>query len=166
MGNEFRTRLLLGGLAGCAATAVMTLSMTRMHRSLPLKFRYPLPPKEIVDAAFEVRSQEGAKDLAMLGHFIYGGIAGALLASLAPRIKPAAAAGGGIAIWAGSYLGWVPWARILTPPSRHPASRTALMIAAHAIWGAATALILAELTRARRTILCTGPALDAPSRNS
>ncbi|HVI28256.1 hypothetical protein [Hansschlegelia sp.] len=135
--------------------------MTRMHQSLPANLRYPLPPKEIIDVAFNGRSQEAKKDLAMLGHFLYGAVAGALLASLDPRIKPSAAAGGGIAVWAVSYLGWVPRIRILTPPANHPAPRTTLMVAAHAVWGAATALILSELTDARRTILCAGPSLDA-----
>jgi hypothetical protein len=41
--------LILGALAGLAATMSMTATMHRMHRRLPDELRYPLPPREIVD---------------------------------------------------------------------------------------------------------------------
>lgn len=67
----------------------------------------------------------------------------------------------GAAIWAGSYFGWVPALGILTPASEHPRRRNALMIAAHIVWGATTALALRELLFARRTILNDRPIEDA-----
>jgi hypothetical protein len=47
----------------------------------------------------------------------------------------------------------VPALGILKPASEHPARRNAVMITAHVVWGAATALALRELLFARRTIL-------------
>ena len=41
----------------------------------------------------------------------------------------------GLTVWAGSYLGLLPAAGILRPAAEHPPRRTALMIAAHVLWG-------------------------------
>ena len=49
----------------------------------------------------------------------------------------------GVAIWAGSYLGWLPAMGILSPATRHPWRRNLLMIVAHIIWG----VTLGEVTR-------------------
>jgi hypothetical protein len=52
----------------------------------------------------------------------------------------------GVAIWAGSYLGWLPTVGILTPATRHPWRRNLLMIVAHVIWGVALGEGLQKLT--------------------
>ncbi|MCA1636528.1 MAG: hypothetical protein LC802_23280 [Acidobacteria bacterium] len=51
-----------------------------------------------------------------------------------------------MAVWAGSYLGWLPAAGILRPATEHPPRRTALMIAAHVVWGVAAGLVVESLT--------------------
>ncbi|HAE50229.1 MAG: hypothetical protein CMO30_07955 [Tistrella sp.] len=51
-------------------------------------------------------------------------------------------------MWAASYLGWIPAARILKPATRHPWRRNLLMIAAHLVWGASLAKGLEDLDRA------------------
>jgi hypothetical protein len=135
--------LIYGCLAGLAATVPMTATMGRLHRKLPERERYALPPREIVSAA-------GAPDgpaAAVLAHFAYGGIVGALFA-LQPRRSPLAGSAFGVAVWSASYLGWIPALGLLEPGQRHPARRNALMLAAHAVWGATLASGLREIERA------------------
>jgi hypothetical protein len=45
-------------------------------------------------------------------------------------------------VWAASYLGLLPALRLLPPATNHPRHRTALMIAAHLVWGSALGAIL------------------------
>jgi uncharacterized membrane protein YagU involved in acid resistance len=71
--------------------------------------------------------------MTLLAHFGLGGLTGAFFALL-----PAIRGGGmayGLSVWALSYLGWIPAARILTPARRHPLKRNLLMVVAHIVWG-------------------------------
>jgi uncharacterized membrane protein YagU involved in acid resistance len=154
------TRLLLGGIAGFVATAAMTAAMVRLHRRLPDRERYPLPPREIAERVTGM-ADPAVRDVAMAAHFLYGGACGALVAALRPEPSRAEGAAAGVAIWAGSYFGWVPAFGILKPAARHPGRRNAVMIAAHIVWGAAMAVTARELHAARRTILNDRPAEDA-----
>ena len=43
------SRLIIGALAGLTATTAMTAAMRRLHRQLPARERYPLPPREITE---------------------------------------------------------------------------------------------------------------------
>ncbi len=138
-------RYLTGALAGLIATVPMTAAMALLHRRLPPEERYPLPPREIT---MKVAEEAGVADkmsetqrlaATAASHFGYGAAAGALYAPLAPKARAHPALGGiafGLALWAGSYLGWLPAAHILRPATEHPARRNALMIAAHVLWGA------------------------------
>lgn len=138
-------RYLAGALAGLLATFPMTAVMQGLHRRLPPDERYPLPPREITG---ELARRAGVDDslsedervaATHLLHYGYGAAAGALYPLLAPRGDPLVhGAAYGVAVWAASYLGWIPALRILRPATRHPARRNALMIAAHLVWGAAT----------------------------
>jgi uncharacterized membrane protein YagU involved in acid resistance len=74
---------------------------------------------------------------------------------------PVSGAVGGLGIWLGSYLGWIPAASILKPATDHPRRRNLLMLAAHVVWGAATAAAMRELVAARETTLAEGPDKDA-----
>jgi hypothetical protein len=154
------TKLLFGAIAGFVATAAMTAAMTRLHRRLPEDERYPLPPREITGQMLDA-GEETVRDAAMAAHFLYGAGCGALLAALRPEPGPGEGAAAGVAIWTGSYFGWVPGFGILRPASDHPPRRNALMLAVHLVWGAATAVTLNELFRARRTILNGRRAQDA-----
>ncbi len=74
----------------------------------------------------------------LLAHFGMGTTAGALYGLLArrqPFAGPLAGAGFGLAVWAGNYLGLLPALGILRPATQHPPRRTALVIAAHLVWG-------------------------------
>jgi hypothetical protein len=158
--SRLSTRLLFGAIAGFAATAAMTSAMTRLTRLLPRRQRYPLPPREIVEALLPESDDALVRDTTMLAHFLYGASSGAFLAAVRPPLNVSAGAAAGVAVWFGSYFGWIPSFGILTPASRHPARRNALMISAHMVWGGANTLILRELFDARRTIMN-----DLPSRD-
>ncbi len=149
--------LLQGALAGLLATAPMTAVMLILHRLLPGYERYPAEPYRITtrvarrlglsrlldDTADRVAATTAA-------HFGYGAAAGALFPPLAARLPlPAVLAGTlyGLVVWGASYLGLVPALGLLSPATRHPRRRNALMIAAHLVWGAALGLLAAQRPR-------------------
>jgi uncharacterized membrane protein YagU involved in acid resistance len=161
------TRLLIGGIAGFVGTMAMTAAMRRMHARLPEKESYPLTPREIIDSGSAQLgiplAGEAAKDVTTAAHFAYGAAMGAAIASLNPDPGKRTGAVAGVAVWLASYMGWLPAVRTLEPATRHPARRNALMIAAHLVWGSATAAAMRELKLARETILAEGPDKDAPA---
>lgn len=149
---------LLGAIAGVMATVAMTAAMRRMRPLLPEEDRYPLPPREIVDRTTDRTEDEQARRRqTLLAHFAFGAASGAVFALLRPRGGLAAGAGYGVAVWAASYLGWIPAARILKPATRHPWRRNLLMIAAHLVWGASLAKGLEDLDRAEGELFEGGP---------
>jgi uncharacterized membrane protein YagU involved in acid resistance len=170
-----RNPLLTGCLGGLAATVPMTLAMELMHRRLPRRERYPLPPRIITQRLTRRAGVEGELDetehqaLALASHFAYGATTGGVYGALSawaerrfqtPRVPRQFRAAGqgtayGLLVWAGSYLGLLPAAGILTPATRHPARRNALMIAAHVVWGATLGLVVHALRG-------TSPAVGAP----
>ncbi len=156
------SRLVIGGIAGFVGTMAMTSAMRRMHSRLPEKERYPLTPREIIDSVGEPPN-EAAKDITIAAHFGYGAATGALIAAANPRIGPATGAMAGVAVWLASYMGWIPGVGILKPATDHPPRRNAVMIAAHLVWGAATARAMRELIAARETIFAEGKDRDIPS---
>ncbi len=158
------TRLLLGAIAGAVATLPMTATMRAIHRRLPKQERYPAPPRELIDSAAGDLPDAAARDLTLAAHYAYGAATGALIAAVVPRPSRAAGAAAGVAVWAASYLGWIPAAGLLKPATEHPARRNFMMIAAHLVWGTALALALDELQADRDTIIGPGPDRDVPRR--
>jgi hypothetical protein len=144
----------------------MTAVMRRLHRRLAPPERYPLPPREIVESGAAKADlplpDQAAIDATTLAHFGYGAAAGSVIGAANPRIGPVTGAMAGVAVWAASYLGWLPGTGILKPATFHPKRRNALMLAAHLVWGAGTALAMRELMLARDTILAGGDNKDAP----
>jgi hypothetical protein len=69
-------------------------------------------------------------------HFAYGAAGGALHHAVLLRSSPAAGAGYGLLLYAGSYEGWVPVAGILPPAHADDRRRVAVMVAAHLVYGA------------------------------
>jgi len=151
-------KVLAGSLAGALATAPMTVAMSVVHRALPERERYPLPPKEITEELTEEVGVRGGLEepelnaLTMLAHFGYGAAAGglyALVRGALPGSPPAKGVFFGLGVWTGSYLGLLPLARILSPATEHPPRRNALMIAAHVVWGGGLGLLEGRLRRER-----------------
>lgn len=148
-------RYLAGAVGGLVATIPMTAAMLLLFRRLPPMEQYPLPPREIT---MEVASRVGQKhrlpetartNLSLLAHFGYGALTGGLYPALGIRPRHPVIGGSiyGIAVWALSYLGWIPALKILHPATRHPPPRRRLMLIAHAVWGAGTTLITERLSR-------------------
>lgn len=147
-------KLLKGAFAGFLGTAPMTAFMTLGWRLLPAREKYALPPRQIIGEITErlgVEDQMSEGELvasSLLSHFGYGALSGALYAlfsekiPLRPSIKGPLA---GWAVWAGSYLGWIPAMGILPPATRHPWRRNVLMILAHFVWGVTMAMVFKRL---------------------
>jgi putative membrane protein len=150
--------LLTGAAAGTAAAVPMVAYWEYMHRHLPGEPPRPLPPREIVEAlavkmgVSRQLSERDMQNLALLGHFGYGALTGALFGVMVPA-RPIAAVGCGllfgVTVWTGSYLGWLPATGVRQSPRYDQPARTALMIGGHLVWGAITGL-LAGITRPRR----------------
>jgi len=50
------SRAAVGALAGIAATAAMTLTMSLLFRHLTRRSHYPLPPRELIEAIDPTKS--------------------------------------------------------------------------------------------------------------
>jgi len=169
--------LLKGTLAGFIATAPMTLAMVAMHRVLPRRQQYRLPPRQvtmsILSSAVAKRDLEepDRANATLISHFAYGAACGALYAPLASRLRPPGASAGvaaGVTVWTVSYLGLLPALKILEPATRHPGERNALMIAAHVIWGSVTGALVERMLKEddRGHVASAETGLPQPSRRS
>ena len=160
---ELGSRLLIGAIAGFVGTLAMTAAMSKMHKKLPSKQRYPLTPREIIDSAI-APPNEAAKDLTTAAHFAYGAACGSIIAAANPRLSAATGAAAGAAVWLVSYMGWIPGVGLLKPATGHPMRRNLLMIRAHLVWGWTTAQTMRQLLEARETIFEGGPDRDVAGR--
>ena len=153
---------LAGCFAGLLATVPMTMAMVRIHRQLPRRQRYALPPRIITDGVAarlpiseRILPQPGP-GRALAAHFAFGAATGGLygVATAKMRVKPGLTSGVayGLGVWTASYLGWVPAAGLMPPATRQPTQRNVMMIAAHIVWGAA----LGAVTAAAAVIEDTG----------
>jgi len=145
------TEMVAGACAGLIATAPMTVVMEAVFRRLPRDQRYPLPPAEITDKVIERgtvgRRLEPPQHLALTlaAHFGYGAAVGAVCGPLTRRIPlphPISGLLAGSAVYAGSYLGWIPTMGVLRPSTDWPKQRAALMFVAHLVWGATFDLLM------------------------
>jgi uncharacterized membrane protein YagU involved in acid resistance len=157
-------RILLGALAGIAATCAMTAAARAMHRRLPPAERYPLPPREIVEGGLPVAKrslgEHGRQTTTIAAHFGYGAATGALYALVVPRAGLLSGAAYAFLVWAVSYFGIMPGVGILRPAHDHPERRNLLMIAAHLVWGSTLARTLRDLEFAEREIFAGDAAPD------
>lgn len=156
--NPSLRKLFKGALAGFLATAPMSLTMLIGWQLLPRREKYHLPPRMITE---EIAERVGLEDhlkeseligLTVFSHFSYGALFGWIYALFEHRIPFAANLKGvltGLAIWIGSYLGWLPALGILTPATHHPWRRNLLMIAAHVVWGVTLGEGLRKLTESK-----------------
>ncbi|MGY6662400.1 MAG: hypothetical protein ACXIVO_08775 [Glycocaulis sp.] len=148
-------------LAGVAGTVAMTAAMRRLNRQLPASARYPLPPRELVEAGGQDLPEPLAEEVTLLGHAGYGAATGAIMPLLIPRTSVLNGALYGGLVWMLSYLGWIPASGLLKNAACHPPSRNLAMIAVHLVWGGVTALAYKELTSAQEEIFAGHDAPDA-----
>ena len=135
-------RVLVGALAGLSATGPMTIAMILLHRWLPARHRYSLPPREIT---VQLAKKAGVKldpearaALTLVNHFGYGAMAATIYSLAELRIPASASVKGsifGALVWLVSYFGFLPAVGILEPATKHPSSRNALMLVVHLLWG-------------------------------
>jgi uncharacterized membrane protein YagU involved in acid resistance len=167
-GDRVVAALLIGTIGGIVATTAMTWTMDVMFRRLPKPYRYPVPPRELterISAMAGVCPEPNDARLmtaTLASHFGYGALTGAIFPLLMPTRRLLGAASGisyGLAIWAISYLGWIPALGILRPATEHPLRRNGLMIAAHVVWGSVLGFVAAGLSTAV-TPFSNGPLRD------
>ena len=154
-------KLLKGAVAGFIGTAPMTASMLVGWKLLPAHEKYPLPPRQITG---EITERLGVEDrmsedelvaASLLSHFGYGALSGSIYGLLDRGIpmRPSVKGGlAGLAVWVGSYLGWIPAVGILPPATRHPWRRNLLMIVAHLIWGVTMGMLSEKLNAEKQYI--------------
>jgi uncharacterized membrane protein YagU involved in acid resistance len=83
------------------------------------------------------RRERDRKTLTKVTHYAFGIGMGAVFPMIVPRTRWAAIAAAlpfGLAVWGGSYLGWLPATGLHPPATEESAQRNALMIAAHFVW--------------------------------
>jgi uncharacterized membrane protein YagU involved in acid resistance len=137
-------RLLIGTLGGVSATGPMTIAMIWLHRILPTRHRYSLPPREVTLHLAEKMGvnkkldRETRAGLTLINHFVFGATAATIYSLAESRIPGEAVIKGpifGASVWLVSYFGLLPAVGILEFPTKQPLSRNALMLAVHLIWG-------------------------------
>ncbi len=150
--------LASGALAGFIATVPMTVAMVLMHRQLPWRQRYSLPPRRIIDnlaaktGIRKHRDEQEKRGLTLGAHFGYGTATGVVFGAIADQVPLPRVVSGvayGLGVWGVSYLGLLPGLGILRPATKAPAERDALMIAAHVVWGASLGAVLNRIATRR-----------------
>lgn len=153
--HQVTPRLLIGALAGLVASAPMGLFMVAMHRYLPRREKYPLPPRLITTELAEragveefLGGEEGRSAATWLSHLGYGAVTAAPYPVIT-RSWPLPAVLRGmvyaLGVWTGSYMGWLPAFNIMPPATHVPKRRNLLMIAAHLLWGAIIGFMVEEM---------------------
>ena len=85
-------RLLVGALGGMSATGPMTIAMIWLHRILPTRERYSLPPREIIvhlagKAGVQKKlDREARAALTLINHFGFGAAAATIYSLVEARI--------------------------------------------------------------------------------
>jgi uncharacterized membrane protein YagU involved in acid resistance len=147
--------LLSGVIAGCVATAPMSLTMKAIQLVLPAHESYALPPAVITfNAAIKSghlpTSQEEHTILTLLAHFgagagfgLFYGLGAA--ASKKPRNGLIRGSIFGLLVWSLNYLGIMPALNLHHSAEKEPVRRNALMIIAHLVYGLTTDQVFRRL---------------------
>ena|SRR5438105_11479454 len=134
--------LLRGAIVGAVATVPMSLLMLGAKRAGLMGTQ---PPEKITarllsGLGWKRRSRESQDLAASMLHLAFGAGAGALFAALrralplpVPAVLQGVAFGSGV--WFVSYMGWVPWLRIMPPADEDRPGRPQTMLAAHWVYG-------------------------------
>ena len=153
-------RLLVGALGGLSATGPMTIGMVLLHRLLPTRHRYSLPPREITVHLAEKAGVHKKLDpdaraaLTLINHFGYGATAAAIYSLAETKIPAGALVKGpifGAAVWLVSYFGLLPAVGILKPATKQPFSRNALMLVVHLVWGLVVGVFVETLMSEKKS---------------
>ena len=147
--SEHLRAAVAGAVSGLAATLLTSGVMLVARRA---GISGELPPGKIAERAIEETTgrdatQDEERAVAGAAHLGFGAAAGALFGVLVARMRPvpdaASAALGALfatGVWLASYQGWVPLLHIMPPASEDRPGRSATMIVAHWVYGAALGL--------------------------
>jgi uncharacterized membrane protein YagU involved in acid resistance len=149
--NPIDNSIVRGALAGAVATVPMTWLMVAGKRYLPeSEISRPLPPAELMEdierktgVALDSESHRAA---VYVSHFGYGASSGVLFALTMGRLRRipvwVSAPAFGIAVWAASYLGWIPAVGSRAEARKSSGERNSLMLVSHLVWGLAIASLI------------------------
>jgi uncharacterized membrane protein YagU involved in acid resistance len=137
----------------------MTLFMIAAQKVLPPAEKSPLPPATLVDEALGLShsdrtvSDVGKAEVAMISHFVFSMVSGALYAMIrkqisydSSRARIGMGALFGLVVWAVSYAGWMPLLKFRASACSMPRRRNFLMLGAHVVWGVALGYAENELS--------------------
>ena len=154
MADEHRS--LRGAAAGFVATVPMTIVMEAMRAALPAEQHRRMPPREVVDRTIDKTIEttgEGAQldrsdraALTTIAHFAFGAAAGALYGAAIGSRRASALTGlaYGLAVWALAYGVGLPSLGLHPATARDTKDRTGVLVASHAVWGAALGTLSRE----------------------
>jgi uncharacterized membrane protein YagU involved in acid resistance len=174
--KDFLLRFLLGALGGVSATGPMTIGMVWLHRLLPPKHRYSLPPREITMDVMEnlglqkKLGHDARAAVTLINHFGYGAMAAVIYSLAEWRVPTGAFIKGpifGAIVWLVGYLGLLPALGVLYPATKHPSSRNALMFGVHLVWGLFVGLFVDTLLSEKKSVfgaILTGSPLPQRDR--
>jgi uncharacterized membrane protein YagU involved in acid resistance len=174
--KDFLLRLLVGPLGGVSATGPMTIGMVWLHRQLPSRHRYSLPPREITIRGMEglglhkKLGPEARAAVTLINHFGYGAMAAVIYSLAEWRVPAGASIKGpifGAIVWLVSYFGLLPALGVLDPATKHPSSRNALMFVVHLVWGLFVGLFVDTLLSEKKSVfgaILTGSPLPQRDR--
>jgi hypothetical protein len=99
-----------------------------------------LPPKKLTRRLLMLTGRRpkgaGLHIATAIAHLAYGAGTGALYALFPRSIRgPLGGSSYGIAVWAASYMGWIPKLGIMPPPSKDRPGRPTAMVLAHVLFG-------------------------------
>jgi hypothetical protein len=142
-------RTASGAVAGALATAPMTLWMWVGQAA---SHHPEQPPKTLVRKTanrlgIPAKHGPGTVAASTLAHIGFGASCGALYATLVRRSTVPRGVAFGMAVWASSYIGWIPALRLLPPPHRDASGRVLTTMTAHAVYGAALGGALRLVTK-------------------
>ncbi|MFI6600182.1 DUF6789 family protein [Nonomuraea sp. NPDC050536] len=144
-----KRELIAGAAGGALATVAMSAVMLAGQRAGLMADQ---PPKRVVRAMLpghRHRPKSGEGVLGVMAHFGFGMASGALfgLVTRGGPVRVSVAQAYGLAIWAASYAGWVPWMGVLPPIHRDSVGRQAVMAFGHIVYGTTLAMALNRAAR-------------------
>lgn len=164
--SSMRSRLenvLLGGAAGIAATAAMSLVMLAGKRIGALGEPPPRRLTRRLLAPLGAIAPSGSRlyAAALGAHFGFGAAMGGVWGFLPERLQTnSCGLVFGFGVWATNYAGWLPAVGLMPPPSKDRLGRPTTMLVAHLVYGGALAL-LTRRAHARRRQRRPAPLLTA-----
>lgn len=146
-------RYLAGGIAGVAATAVMTAAISAGKAAGLLHIP---PPEQVTTRVTDIAGVDNEAPASeftagsLVAHHAFGaagGVAYTLIRRFLPASTPLAGLLFGGLVWATAYVGYLPMLKLYPWPDRDRTSRMAVMIGAHAVYGTALAEFEKRLAR-------------------